>query len=83
MDFEDGDGFSVSAVMGETVTKVRGRVALSVDRQEGGDGEVDSGGRPERLGGNANVEEVRQLWRGEVMDGFHCLEEDVVVVVAV
>lgn len=36
MFFEDGDGFNVSAVRWETVTKVRGRVALTEDRQKGG-----------------------------------------------
>lgn len=32
--FEDGDGFNVSAIRGETDTKVRGRVAPGVDRQK-------------------------------------------------
>lgn len=61
----------------------RGAEWLKALRPHGGqtasrDGEVGSGGRHEGPAGNADVEEVGQGWRGGVMDGFDCMEEDLI-----
>lgn len=83
MVFKDGDGLIVSDVSGERVPVARGKVAEG-SRPHGGpterwDGEVDSRGRPERPKGNADVEEVGQIWKGEFMDGCECTEDNLVV----
>ena len=44
-----------------------------------GDSEVDGRGGSERAGGGGNVKEVRQVGRGEVVDGFEGMKENFVV----
>ena len=80
---ESGDRVHVSYVRGQGVPEVRGRAAESSrphgGQTEGGDFQSDGGGRPERPGGNVDLDKVRQVWGGEVMDGFEGMEKDLVV----
>lgn len=43
-----------------------------------GNREVDGGGGSERTGGGDDVEEIRQVGRGEVVDGLECVQEEFV-----
>ena len=38
--------------------------------------EEDGGRRTEGAGGSDNVEEIREIGRGQVVDGHECYEED-------
>lgn len=44
-----------------------------------GDREENKRGRSEAAGGSGSVGEVRQMWRGEVMNGFKGVEEELKV----
>ena len=39
---------------------------------------MEGGGRSEGARGGVDMKEVRQVWRGQVMDGFVCVHEDFV-----
>lgn len=41
-----------------------------------GHNEVGGGGGSEGAGRSGNVEEVRQIWRSEVVDGFESVQKD-------
>ena len=41
-----------------------------------GNSKEDGGRRTEEAGGRENVEEIREVGRGEVVDGHECYEED-------
>lgn len=65
------------------VQEARGKVA-EASRHHGrekqrSDREGDRGGRPERPGGDADMDGLGQVRRGEVIDGFDCLQEDLVM----
>ena len=37
---------------------------------------MGGGGGSEGAGRSGNVEEIRQIWRGEVVDGFESIQKD-------
>ena len=48
-------------------------------RQAGGHREVDGGGGSKGTGGDVDVQEIREVGRGEVVDGHECEQEEFVV----
>ena len=77
------DRVHVSNVRGEGVPEVGGRATESSEPHGGQieweDLQFYGGARPEGPGGNVNMNEVRQIWRGEVVYGLECVEEDLVI----
>lgn len=73
----------VAEVMGKGVPELGSRAAECPaphsDETSRRDSEVQGGGGAERAGRCGDVDEVRQVWRGEVMDSFVCEEYDFVM----
>ena len=75
-----GKGVNVSEVRGERVPEFGSRAAESSATHGaepgGGHREMEGGGRPEGARGGGDVEEIRQVGGGEVVNGLESVQQD-------